>query len=106
MLFRSLRSQIIKIKVKKNEEISTIRKKIKDEAKNSFASYDAHELSLFKSEETTELEAESPFDNSEIPLNPVGKALNPLDEWNSSVTWGRKEQPLIVKAPTTSNRGK
>ena len=104
-----LRSRIYMVNVKKNEPVHSIREKIKEKSKNSFALYDADKLILFKSEETTELEAESPFDNSEKPLNPMGKALNPLDEWNSNVTWGRKEQPLIVKvnhlnqSPNTTN---
>ena len=100
-----LRSRLIVVDVKKDEPVHSISKKIKEEAKNSFASYDAHELSLFKSEETTELEAESQFDNSEIPLNPVGKPLGALEKWNPRLTWGTETQPLIVKAPTTNNSG-
>ena len=93
-----LLSRTMKIEVTEGEDVLSIKDKIKEKKKNAYASYDADDLVLFKSNETTELDAESTSDELEIPLDPVGKALSALDEWNRNVTWGTKRQPLIVKA--------
>ena len=99
-----LLSRTMKIEVTEGEDVLSIKDKIKEKKKNAYASYDADDLVLFKSNETTELDAESTSDELEIPLDPVGKALSALDEWNRNVTWGTKRQPLIVKvnSATTS----
>ena len=60
------------------DEIDDIRKEIKKENTNVLASVDAGQLELFKS-----VHEEEP--------------LNALEAWNSSVTWGTKQQPLVVK---------
>ena len=69
---------LTKVKVMPGDEIDDIRKEIKKENSNVLASVDAGQLELFKS-----VHEEEP--------------LNALEAWNSSVTWGTKQQPLVVK---------
>lgn len=101
-------SQILEIEVRDGDSVSSIKDKIKEKAKNTFASLDAYELILFESKETTELDTtKSPYNsNVEIPLDPLGKALSALDKWYPGVKWGTDTQPLIVKTPAMGHSGK
>jgi hypothetical protein len=76
-------SQITKIEVIEGNDIDDIKEKIKEKAKNTFASCDAYQIKLFASEDDEE------------PLPPTKK-------WNPNVTWGTETQPLIVHAPKTN----
>ena len=79
VLFDEQRSRVLtKVSVKPGDEIDDIRKEIKKDNSNIFASVDAVQLEIFASDEQEE-------------------PLNALKTWNSSVTWGTKLQPLIVK---------
>ena len=76
------------IVVEEGDSIDIIRKAIKKERSNAFASIDASDIELFESEQ--DIEQEKP----------------PLDarmEWNPNVTWGTKTQPLIVQVPVNRN---
>ena len=86
----------IKIEVTEGDDVISLKNKIKKEASPIFDSVPMVGVVLFKSEGTTVMEAESTSDTVEIPLNPVGQALNVFEEWNLGVTWGTKNKPLIV----------
>ena len=87
-----LMSQMLEIKVKQGDSIPTIRKAIKSEGRNTFASYDAFQIKLYQSKEQTETK--------------VTKPMSATTNWNSEVTWGTVEQPLIVYTPEAINSGK
>ena len=92
-------SKGIKIQVKEGDDVSSIKNKIKKEASPIFDSVSMVGVELFKSEGT--------INSIEAPLNKEGGALNTFMEWNSEVTWGKKEKPLIVDSPpaiTMTNR--
>ena len=89
-------SKGMQIEVVEGDNIISIKDKIKKEASPVFDSVPMLGVVLFKSEGTTVMEAESTSDTVEIPLNPVGQALNVFEEWNLGVTWGTKNKPLIV----------
>ena len=58
----------------------TIKKAIKKESSNIFATIDAPQMELFESLEDIQQE----------------KPLNALEKWNSTVTWGTENAPLFV----------
>ena len=79
------------IVVEEGDSIDTIKRAIKNENSNIFASIDAPQMKLFESEQ--DIEQEKP----------------PLDatmEWNPKVTWGTKTQPLIVQVPVPRSNNK
>jgi hypothetical protein len=66
------------VSVEPGNNIDNIRKLIKKENRNIFASIDAIQIELYES-----LEQEEP--------------LNALEKWSPNATWGTQQQPLIVK---------
>ena len=87
-----LMSQILEIKVKQGDSIPTIQEKIKSKGSPAFDSvpvFSIH-LFLFKKQMVTEFT----------------KPLDATMKWNSEVTWGTVEQPLLVYTPKAINSGK
>jgi hypothetical protein len=81
-------SQITMIDVNEGDYIDSIKKMIKGENSNFFASVDSFQIEVSTAEEPE-------------------KILDSLEKWTKNVTWGTKKNPLIVKAPTTNiNSGK
>jgi hypothetical protein len=71
-------SRILKAKVHKGDDIDSIIDEIKKKGSPDFDSIPAYRIELYES-----LEQEEP--------------LNALEEWYPNVTWGTKQQPLVVK---------
>jgi hypothetical protein len=88
-----LRAKIMEIEVKVGDSIASIRTKVKNYARNTFASVDAQDLDLFESEQQ--------IDSSSYAK---GKLLDPLNEWDPNVSWGTKQQPMIVYTPKATNK--
>ena len=86
-------SQILTIEVMEGGMVTSIRDAIKKSAPITFASCDAFQLKLFRSKKRSEAS------NDGNLLEAAGEPLNPLENWNSGVTWGTKKQPLIVYTP-------
>jgi hypothetical protein len=93
------RNYIGEIEVTNGESIYSIKKKVKNEATNTFAKVDAVEIQLYRSMPLTEAEIE----NSETLLEKEGNALRSTERWFSGVSWGTDIQPLIVDAPNSDN---
>ena len=66
------------IKVKSEDSINTILKIIKEQNSETFRNVDAVAINIFESPESKEV-------------------LELTDKWNSTVTWGTKDAPFIVK---------
>jgi hypothetical protein len=67
-----------KVRVKLGDDIDTIKKRIKKQNRILFRNFDAHKLKLYQSVESTE------------PLDAWSK-------WKTSLIWGVKDTPLIVR---------
>ena len=93
------KSQITKIEVKKGDMVIFIRDAIKEKGKNAFDSVAVFAIQLFRSKERS-----VPFNDGNL-LEAAAEPLNPLEKWNSDVTWGTAKQPLIVYTPQNINRG-
>jgi hypothetical protein len=72
-------SRIMKIKISEGDDIDSIIDEIKKKGSPDFDSIPAYRIELYESFEQDE-------------------PLNSLEEWYPNVTWGTKQQPLIVKA--------
>ena len=72
-----------KIEVEVGDDIDTIKQRLKIENHNTFGSFDRLEMFLYEFER---------LDDSN------DEALHPFDiKWSDQVSWGTKENPLIVK---------
>ena len=91
-------SRIMEIKVKKGDSIYAIKEEIKRKGSPVFDSIAAFEMKLFESTQQT-TKRKSNYEDTEEPLMPVEKPMNAITPWKSEVTWGTKEQPLIVYTP-------
>ena len=79
----------LKIEVREGDSVYSIKEKIKEEKKNAYSLFDAHELILSESENLID-----------VGSFMAGNALLATEEWNHNVSWGTKAQPLIVEDPT------
>ena len=52
---------------------------------------------LVSKEQTTKQKSND--EDTEQPLTPVLKPMDATTKWDSEVTWGTEEQPLIVQTP-------
>jgi hypothetical protein len=73
-----IQGEIDKVKVSVGDEVVDIKKAMKIENSNTFASVDPIQIQLYE------------FTGSAQPLDA-------LEKWNPDVTWGTATQPLIVK---------
>jgi hypothetical protein len=96
-------SQLLEINVKNGDRITAIQKKMKESASITFASCDAVQLKLYQSEQHEESLDER---GEEMRLKAVKTPMSGFTTWNSKVTWGTKEQPLIVRRPPHIQTGK
>ena len=105
-------SKRMMIKVMEGDDLISIKKKIKEETRPKFDLVGIHYLILFKSStvgmmEFTAERTSTPLDPTiEIPLSRMGHALSAFTEWHPHVSWGTKDQPLIVvySPPPTMSR--
>lgn len=89
-------SQILTVKVKKGDTVSAIQKKIKEKVSNIFALYDPAQIEVFQSN----VQSGNKLEADDTPLDGRKK-------WDSKVTWGSEELPLIVYSPRNDiTRGK
>jgi hypothetical protein len=95
------RNYLTKIKVVEGNDIDDIQEKLKAKAPNTFAKVDAVEIQLYQSMPLTEAEIE----NNKTLLEKEGNALRSTEQWFSNVSWGTKEQPLIVYTPKPDTTG-
>jgi hypothetical protein len=71
------------INVNEGDYIDSIKKVIKRENSNFFASVDSFQIEVSTTEDPD-------------------KSLSSLEKWTKTVTWGTEKNPLIVKAPITN----
>jgi hypothetical protein len=89
-------SQIVNINVKKGDTVSAIQKKIKKELSNTFALYDPPQIKVFPSKLQT----------GNI-LVADDTSLDGRKKWDSKVSWGNEQLPLVVYSPPNDiTRGK
>ena len=81
-------SELTKVNINIEDDIIDIKKAIKNENSNIFASIDAPQMKLFESEQDMK--------QKKLPLDARMK-------WNSTVTWGTENAPLFVQVPVNRN---
>ena len=93
-------SQILTIEVMEGGMVTSIRDAIKEKGKPAFDSVAVFAMQLFTSKERSEASNDGNLLEAEQK-----EPMNPLEKWNSGVTWGTVKQPLIVYTPKKTNIG-